>query len=78
MVDADVIAARLADLADRLARGRQHLEATAGERAADRDALDLVSFNRMLACAHAASTAGWADLEAFAQQVAACTATRTR
>lgn len=49
MVDANVVAAKLRELDDRIARVRQHLPAGASILAADRDALDLVSFNLMLA-----------------------------
>lgn len=48
MVDADVIAAKLAELAHRLARAQMHNKATPELLAADEDALDLVSFNLML------------------------------
>ncbi len=49
MVDADVIAAKLAELADRIDRIRTHRPANAEVFADDRDILDLVSFNLMLA-----------------------------
>lgn len=58
MVDRDLLAAKLAELADRVSRVREHLPGTAAELARDRDALDLVSFNLMLAvqvCADVAS-----------------------
>lgn len=58
MVNADLVAAKLADLATRLEQVRRHVGATADDLAADRDALDLVSFNLMLAvqaCADVAS-----------------------
>lgn len=58
MVDRKVVTAKLSDLADRVARARAHAKASADELAADRDALDLVSFNLMLAvqaCADIAS-----------------------
>lgn len=58
MVDQDIIAAKLADLADRIERVRARCPADAAVLAADRDALDLVSFNLMLAvqiCADVAS-----------------------
>lgn len=45
MVDRDVIAAKLAELADRIERVRGHRPADAEALAADRDAFDLVSFN---------------------------------
>lgn len=66
MVDRDLTAAKLAELADRVARVRAHCPATAEELRADRDALDLVSFNLMLAvqscsdiASHLISDEGW-------------------
>jgi uncharacterized protein YutE (UPF0331/DUF86 family) len=58
MVDADVIAAKLRELADRIGRVRAHRPGDAATLATDRDARDLVSFNLMLAvqtCADIAS-----------------------
>lgn len=58
MVDRDLVAAKLAELDDRIARVRAKCPATPDELRADRDALDLVSFNLMLAvqsCADIAS-----------------------
>jgi uncharacterized protein YutE (UPF0331/DUF86 family) len=58
MVDRDLIAAKLAELADRVARVRTRCPLTAEELRDDRDALDVVSFNLMLAvqsCADIAS-----------------------
>lgn len=58
MVNADLMAAKLADLRDRLDRVRAHRRTDAAALNADRDALDLVSFNLMLAvqiCADIAS-----------------------
>lgn len=58
MVRADVVSAKLADLADRIERVRAHRKPDADSLRADRDALDLVSFNLMLAvqiCADVAS-----------------------
>jgi len=49
MVDANVVASKLRDLDDRIARVRAHLPADASVLAANRDGLDLVSFNLMLA-----------------------------
>jgi uncharacterized protein YutE (UPF0331/DUF86 family) len=49
MVDADLVAAKLRELADRVARVRQHVPQDPAALAADRDALDLVAFNLMLA-----------------------------
>src|SRR3954471_15323365 len=58
MVDRDLVAAKLAELDERITRARKHCPSTAAELGADRDALDLVSFNLMLAvqsCADIAS-----------------------
>jgi uncharacterized protein YutE (UPF0331/DUF86 family) len=58
MVDRDLIAAKLAELADRVARVRSRCPRTVEELSDDRDALDVVSFNLMLAvqsCADIAS-----------------------
>ncbi len=49
MTDRDVVAAKLAELEDRLARVRAHARGTASELASDRDASDLVALNLMLA-----------------------------
>jgi uncharacterized protein YutE (UPF0331/DUF86 family) len=49
MVDSTVVASKLRELADRIARIRSHCPPSPEELAADRDALDLVSFNLMLA-----------------------------
>lgn len=74
MVDADVISAKLGELADRVARVRTHRKASAKLLAADRDALDLVSFNLMLAvqaCAdiasHLIADEGWPPAGTVAQ-----------
>jgi uncharacterized protein YutE (UPF0331/DUF86 family) len=58
VVDRHLAAAKLAELADRIERVRSRCPATADELRRDRDALDLVSFNLMLAvqsCADIAS-----------------------
>ena len=58
MVDPDLVASKLSDLADHLQRVRIRRKATAEGLAGDRDALDLVAFNLMLAvqtCADIAS-----------------------
>ena len=49
MVNKDLVVAKLSELVDRIARARQHCPAEATQLASDRDALDLVSFNLMLA-----------------------------
>ena len=67
MVDRDLVAGKLGELADHLARVRARRRPTADELARDRDALDLVAFNLMLAvqtCAdiasHVIADEGWA------------------
>lgn len=67
MVDRDLVAGKLSELAEHLARVRARRRATAEELRRDRDALDLVAFNLMLAvqaCADIAShfiaDEGWA------------------
>jgi uncharacterized protein YutE (UPF0331/DUF86 family) len=66
MVDADLIAAKLGELAHRTARVREHCPEDASKLAADADALDLVSFNLMLAiqicldvASHVIADEGW-------------------
>jgi uncharacterized protein YutE (UPF0331/DUF86 family) len=66
MVNRDVVAAKLTDLAFRVGRARAHAKASSAELAADADALDLVAFNLMLAvqiCAdiasHVIADSGW-------------------
>ena len=49
MVDVDLVLAKLAELADRVTRIRARCPTTVDELRTDRDALDLVSFNLMLA-----------------------------
>ena len=49
MVDSDVVTAKLAELAERVVRIRRHCPESATTLAEDSDALDLVSFNLMLA-----------------------------
>ncbi len=58
MVDPDIVASKLADLAHRIERVRENRRDTAEALAADENALDVVSFNLMLAiqaCADIAS-----------------------
>jgi len=58
MVNPDIVASKLAELADRVARVRGHTRASVEELGTDRDALEIVSFNLMLAvqtCADIAS-----------------------
>jgi uncharacterized protein YutE (UPF0331/DUF86 family) len=66
LVDRKLITAKLVELADRVARARAHEKASARELAADRDALDLVAFNLMLAvqscvdlASHLIADEGW-------------------
>jgi uncharacterized protein YutE (UPF0331/DUF86 family) len=67
MVDRDLIAGKLSELADHLGRVRARRTTTVEELRRDRDALDLVAFNLMLAvqtCAdiasHMIADEGWA------------------
>jgi uncharacterized protein YutE (UPF0331/DUF86 family) len=58
MVDRELVTAKLAELAEHVARVQARRKATAEELGRDRDALDLVAFNLMLAvqaCADVAS-----------------------
>lgn len=66
MVDRQLAAAKLGELAERVERVRARCPATADELRADRDALELVSFNLMLAVqscadivAHIIADEGW-------------------
>lgn len=77
MVDRKIVTAKLADVADRVARARSHAKATPAALAADRDALDLVSFNLMLAvqaCAdiasHVIADEGWPPAASLADAFA--------
>ncbi len=77
MVDPDLVAAKLSELAERIDRVRVHRKADAAALAADRDALDLVSFNLMLAvqtCAdvasHVLSDEGWPTARTLADAFA--------
>lgn len=49
MVNADLVAAKLVELSERVGRARARRPSTASALAADRDAQDLVAFNLMLA-----------------------------
>lgn len=67
MVDADVVTAKLEELVHRVERVRAHQRPDPAALASDEDALDLVSFNLMLAvqcCAdvasHVIADEGWA------------------
>ncbi len=66
MVDADVVAVKLAEVADRLERVRQRCPDDADGLTSDRDALELVSFNLILAiqaaldiASHIIADEGW-------------------
>jgi uncharacterized protein YutE (UPF0331/DUF86 family) len=74
MVNRDLLASKLAELADRVARIRECRKDTVTELAADRDAAELVSFNLMLAlqaCAdiasHLVADEGWAAARTLAE-----------
>ncbi len=74
MVDLDLLAAKLAELSDRVSRVRGHAPSSAEALAADRDALDLVAFNLMLAvqvCAdiasHIIADEGWGPARSLAE-----------
>jgi uncharacterized protein YutE (UPF0331/DUF86 family) len=58
VVDRDLIVAKLAELADKIERTRSHCPASVDDLRADRDALDLVSFNLMLAVQTCSDIAG--------------------
>jgi uncharacterized protein YutE (UPF0331/DUF86 family) len=67
MVNSDLVAAKLSELDERIARIRSHGHATPDELSCDRDALDIVSFNLMLAvqsaldiASHIIADEGWA------------------
>jgi uncharacterized protein YutE (UPF0331/DUF86 family) len=73
MVNVTVVVAKLAELKDRRNRASAHCPATAAELAGDRDALDLVAFNLMLAvqsaadiAAHIVSDEGWPTAKTLA------------
>jgi uncharacterized protein YutE (UPF0331/DUF86 family) len=66
MVRRDLVTLKLAELAERIERAAAHCPASAEALGADRDALDLVSFNLMLAvqaaadiAAHVIADEGW-------------------
>jgi len=74
MVNRNLLAAKLTELAERVARARKHCPPTPEELRADRDALDLVSFNLMLAvqtCAdiasHLIADEGWPAAASLAE-----------
>jgi uncharacterized protein YutE (UPF0331/DUF86 family) len=74
MVNPNVVAAKLTDLAARVARVRTHRKSSSAELAADSDAFDLVAFNLMLSvqiCAdiasHIISDEGWPSARTLAE-----------
>lgn len=74
MIDRDVVVAKLAELADRIARVRANRPATLAALRADRDAFDLVAFNLMLAvqacldlASHFIADEGWPAASSFAE-----------
>jgi uncharacterized protein YutE (UPF0331/DUF86 family) len=67
MVRPEIVRGKLAELEDRIDRARTHSRASQAELARDRDALDIVAFNLMLAvqscadvAAHLIADEGWA------------------
>lgn len=77
MVNADLVAAKLAELDERIARVRSHCRGTPDELGRDRDALDIVSFNLMLAvqssldvASHLIADEGWAPVMTLASAFA--------
>ncbi len=73
MVNANLLSAKLVELTDRADRARRHCPASPAELAADRDALDLVAFNLMLAvqtcadiAAHIIADEGWSTAKTLA------------
>lgn len=74
MVNRDLVAAKLSELSDRLRRVRAHRPAGPEDLRADRDALDIVAFNLMLAvqtCAditsHIIADQGWPAARTLAE-----------
>ena len=74
MVNRDVIASKLSELATRTSRVRKHAAQTQTELAADADRVDLVAFNLMLVvqiCAdiasHIVADAGWPNARTLAE-----------
>jgi uncharacterized protein YutE (UPF0331/DUF86 family) len=74
MVDANLVSSKLRELEHRLARVRQHCLPDAASLAADPDALELVSFNLMLAiqtcldiASHLIADEGWPPAESLSE-----------
>jgi len=73
VVDRGLLSAKLAELTDRSERARSRCPASVEELGADRDALDLVSFNLMLAvqtcsdiASHLIADEGWPTAQSLA------------
>jgi len=74
VVDTNLVAAKLRELAERITRVRMHCPPEAADLAADPDALDLVSFNLMLAvqscldvASHLISDEDWPPANSYAE-----------
>jgi uncharacterized protein YutE (UPF0331/DUF86 family) len=74
VVDTNLVAAKLRELAERIARVRSHCPPEVSDLAADPDALDLVSFNLMLAvqacldvASHLISDEDWPPANSYAE-----------
>lgn len=74
MVRADIVRHKLAELAERVERVRTHQRPTPAALLADRDALDVVAFNLMLAvqasadlAAHIIADEGWRPVASLAE-----------
>lgn len=74
MVNHDLLAAKLSDLSDYIQRVRDHLPDSSDHLRRDRDALDLVAFNLMLAvqtcvdiASHIIADEGWAAARKLAE-----------
>jgi uncharacterized protein YutE (UPF0331/DUF86 family) len=80
MVNRDRVATKLADLSDRVSRVKSHCPTNPADLVSNRDALDLVSFNLMLAvqaCAdiasHLIADEGWPAAQSLAEGSNDCT-----
>jgi uncharacterized protein YutE (UPF0331/DUF86 family) len=77
MVNADLVVAKLAELAERIERARSRCPATVDALGRDRDALDIVAFNLMLAvqscldvASHIIADEGWPPATTLASSFA--------
>ena len=73
MIDRNLLAAKLVELQDRIARAEARCPPTVDELRADREALDIVSFNMMLAvqschdiASHLIADEGWSPATTLA------------